>query len=507
MLSILSPQIIPFLSLFFTIILASYFSLSKSKEKSLFKFLKYTGIFNIILLCITAFLFIFFQTYRQLSYADYFYPIIGLFFVILLFFVIFFKSTIFNTNILLLINTTITTYFIAEIALNIFILNGHFAQFITIKDGNLGAFNKSCVQYDNVRGYRYNHDTIRIIKAVGGSIVFDKNFIPNNKGFISSRDYNFGKPDSNTYRFIILGDSYTAAEFLDTPWPDNIQARFLKDSLSPNIELYAFALDGWGISNWYQVFINEIIPYYEFDALIMAIYGDNLNRDFQVMFSDENYLYCNYVDEIPDTNFIPKSHIESFYIAGRILKDSIINQNLGLSGFSTSENLIKSNLYLLIAFHEFLRKIEFNYKKKNYVYQLEKNHSNIDKNVNYQHFVDKYGTNKWFYFTEIIKCCKTENKAVILASIPHPELVKSNIYRNAPNELQKELQFLSDTFNLSFFDAYPIFQELSYTELEDHYLVNDGHWNQKGSDLFALHFYFFLKEFLRENSEKLRIAE
>jgi len=499
---VLNPLLVPFLSFAILLLLLFVFTFGKTKRNRLQKLLKYLAICNAVLLCITFAVFVFFQTYRQLSIADHILFVIAFFFFCLFLFALLRRDSE-NKNICLLIfNAVSLTYFAAEIIVSLMVVKGFLPNLITLNDPQIGALNKPCVKYDEVRGYKYACGNIRLTKVVGGAVVYDRCFTPNNAGYVSKNNYLFQKNDNNVYRYIILGDSYTAAPFLDVPWPDRLQEHFSNDTTDIEYEFYAFALDGWGISNWHRVFMNEVIPFYDFDALIIAIFGDNLNRDFLVMHSDENNLYSTYLDYLPDKSFIPEEKMAEWHISGSIINEVELNKMLSQKGFSTSNNTVRPNLYVLMAFHEMIRKMEFDHKRRLGLRKMLGKHPSAIKADFDTHFFEKYGAQKWTYLYDIIRFCKENDKDVVLASVPHPEIVKRNVYNGEVSVLQQELFFLADTFGLVFFDAYPVFEQLSFSELGKHYLSNDGHWNQNGADLFAFHLYVFLR-----NIHSLKIAE
>ena len=273
----INPQIITllaFLILFINFIIFIFYK-QHNKIDFFFKIITYSA------LALTSITFIGFtlcQTYRTLIITDYFFLISGI--VLLIFTVLLsLKKIKISNNLHLFISVFLYFYFLSEIIVNIAVKKGYLNNMITISDGSLGTFNKQCLSPDLIKGYRWIDEDIRMLKIVNGNSVYDRIFRPNNAGYVSGKDYNFKKED-NIYRFIVLGDSYTAAEYIDSPWPDKIEMTINKPDDSLKYEFYSFALDAAGITNWHSIFFNEIVLQYEFDALILAVYDDDLYRNF-----------------------------------------------------------------------------------------------------------------------------------------------------------------------------------------------------------------------------------
>src|SRR5215813_8419296 len=49
-------------------------------------------------------------------------------------------------------------------------------------------FNKPCLRFDNVSGYRWEGDSCRVVRIGRGEIIFDQRFRINKQGYISHKD-------------------------------------------------------------------------------------------------------------------------------------------------------------------------------------------------------------------------------------------------------------------------------------------------------------------------------
>ena len=107
-------------------------------------------------------------------------------------------------------------------------------------------------------------------------------------------------------------------------------------------------------------------------------------------------------------------------------------------------------------------------------------------------FIKQYGEEKFQMLDSMLNYCKHRGKDVILISIPFEEgLIQNKTGRITG--MQVEMNFLSEYYQVKYFDGYAAFSQLNPDEMHEYYLPYDQHWNQRGSDLFAKKFYDFLK--------------
>ena len=173
---LISPQIVPIVAFVFLTFSIFY---CKAKGKSILILIRINAFFTAMLIGVTFIGFVLFQVYRQLTYADYFFLITGILIIISVLIIMIFRNKIkISNNIKLLTTVLIYTYLFCEIIINILVQKGYFKSLVSISDGTFGAFNKTCVQPDLIKGYRWENDSIRIIKAVNSTIVYDRKFKP-----------------------------------------------------------------------------------------------------------------------------------------------------------------------------------------------------------------------------------------------------------------------------------------------------------------------------------------
>ncbi len=341
-------------------------------------------------------------------------------------------------------------------------------------------FNRPCAKFDSIRGYRWVGDSARVARVIKGKVIYDQRFHINKQGWISSKDYTFKKSSSNMIRYIVFGDSFTTAFFLEAPWPEQIE-KILNSNEQPAYEFYSFAVDGGGLANWHKVFFEEIIPDYEFDGVIFAGFVDNLYRNFAIfhmtekgggyktfptMPKDVNDFELNYFDKIrcywsiaDDAEmdnfinpFIKSACIFRLYPIDSYIVHSFILWHDGIVMRKESEKRIRNSKSL---FEEKIKKLE-----------------------------------------HIVKWCQDYNKQTILVTIPS----RPGLLKREKTEHQMEYETIAKRFNMLYYDGYKVFNGLSPKGIKRHWLVYDGHWNLQGSDRFARHF----ARYIQENSSGIR---
>lgn len=158
------------------------------------------------------------------------------------------------------------------------------------------SFDKPCAHIDSLIGYRWVPGDHRITMLAGHQVIYNNTFHANASGFVSGIDFIPHKKDSLALRYMILGDSYSSGIFHAKNWPTLVSASWTTDGSGPAPELYNFSMDGGGVVNWYGILMNEILPNYEFDGLIMAVAENDLLRNFFVLHHDGNTEYSSYLE-------------------------------------------------------------------------------------------------------------------------------------------------------------------------------------------------------------------
>ena len=338
---------------------------------------------------------------------------------------------------------------------------------------NTSGFNKKSTKFDPIRGYRWLDQDIRYFKNRMGEVVFDNQFHPNNRGWIMQQDYSYKKRDSTTKRWMILGDSFVAGIMLKDNLPDRMQ-ELINDSIGKEkLELYSFGVDGGGIMNWYNILFKEIIPNYEFDGIIIAPYADNLYRDFMVMLIDKN----GYMGRIDSVDFsdgpIDVKAFKAIKPFDNVYSDEEIDY------FKTQP----------------FKPFDWPFKRQSKVFFKNLKHQNKTNNAKAVTTIDqlkrKVGDKRFTQLDSMISWCTSNQKEIILASVPSIWELKG-LQEGVKSSHQAEMDILAKEYELNYFDGYQVFDEFSEEELHEHWLRYDGHWNQKGSDKYAVDFTNYL---------------
>lgn len=357
---------------------------------------------------------------------------------------------------------------------------------------SFNAFNKSCASYNPLVGYKWKpSERCRMVRVDAGEVLYDNKFSTNNMGYISKYNYSNSKKDTAVKRFMVLGDSFTSGEFIETPWPDKIQELLNKDSIN-NVEIYSFGVNGGGLANWCAVFFNEIVPIYEFDGVIIADFKDDLFRDYMVFHMDGEFAYTGYLNELPDSNSsmddrIKNNFSKTFYILDDSIIDEMIRNRNELSFFHPTI----PSLHVVTRISQAI---------SSYYYQHFVESKVIANSTSMEEWMNLYYGKKLDRLDQIIHHCRKKNKQIILASIPTKQGASRTDFENrgmTKTIHQLELEFIAGKHGIPYFDSYPDFQQLSDSAKDAHWLKYDGHWNQKGADLFANKFHnYFLREIL-----------
>jgi hypothetical protein len=345
---------------------------------------------------------------------------------------------------------------------------------------NSGYYTNCSLKFDSISGYRISN-SFRILKTANGELLYDQSITPNKQGYHSKVDFLATKTNK---RFIVFGDSQTGSIYLDSTWVDRVNTKSIpKDS----IEYYSFAQDGAGIGNWHSIFFNEILPQYEFDGIVIAVFGNDLDRSPFVIHQDSKYTYIGNLDSlnVSATTFMQK-HIAAFYKEANI----ITNQQADslVKSIETPKNQFGLNLKKY--FFENLDNAFYNYymnkRLGEFVTSYIWDNKNPKKVLTVDYFKIKYGEN-FIRLSDIVHHCKANKKKVIFCILPEQYGTLLN-KEGKKTIIQDEIAYLSSYFDASFFDGYAALAKYDDTDIKSCFLPYDGHFNTKGASFFAREF-------------------
>ena len=365
---------------------------------------------------------------------------------------------------------------------------------------NYTAISKPMAYFNKATGYKWKSGSARVMRILNNELIYDYKFTMNNVGYHSSRDYNF-KKDSGIYRVMVMGDSFTN-ELFEDPWIDAIQKR--TDSLGLKIEWYAFTSDGGGLFNWHEIFFNEIVPAYDFDAVIISSFIDNLNRGYSIFDSGNNkqFNFSRFNSVPTDTsdyrkNYIPKMGPVMF-VLGESGMDSVKN-----AMNNKKPKLIKWNFYLSHFIYEtYLKSPEevSEIHKLNNSYSL-KDIQKLKADEIFDKMKKRYPAGHMAMLGKIINWCKSNNKKIILSPVPKKEILAEYLKSGQDNIYSAELKAVTDVFSIDFFDGYKAFDGIKSETVDAYYLKYDGHWASKGSTQYAYKLADYINDKIKTNGK------
>lgn len=340
--------------------------------------------------------------------------------------------------------------------------------------------NRPIAVFDQVSGYRRTPGPTRIARIVHDTVVFDRVFTPNNTGYISARDYAHDTPP-DTARMVVLGDSFTAAEFNDKPWPDAVNDALRGRTASP-VELYSFAVNGAGLGNWHNIFFNDIVPHYAFDTLVIAIFGDDLLRGYSYLHYDGPEPYIGYFPtraESPEdffANYFPRMQRHT----AQVLTDDEID------ALEHGERPAWRRPALKLRLPEMARRGMAALRQPRRQDTAVATPPPLEGDVTLAALEARYGPEASARFREIMTYCRDHGIPVLLVAIPGREDATAAAEGKPDTANQKEVRTLAEAYGASYLDGHTAFAGIPPGDVDLRYwLKYDAHWNQAGSDRFA----------------------
>ncbi len=136
------------------------------------------------------------------------------------------------------------------------------------------------VQFDPIMGYKLTETPSRFARINYGVLNYVGTFEGNAQGFPDRDDFPADRASPNQRVYAVLGDSFTAGNFLSHNWPDRTED--LLKMQGEDVALLNLSGDGWGLGNWASI-IDGMLQQdpYELDGLIFAVWTWDLGRSFR----------------------------------------------------------------------------------------------------------------------------------------------------------------------------------------------------------------------------------
>lgn len=323
------------------------------------------------------------------------------------------------------------------------------------------------IHFDPIAGYRLTTIPSRAAKITRGTIEFHSVFHGNAQGFPDPDDFSAGRR-TKALRFAVLGDSFTAAEYLETDWTTRVE--HLAQQAGTPVEMLNFSLSGTGLGNWWSIVTGKIkAENYQLDGLVFAVFEGNLHRTFSV--SDHRSVRYHHFGRAsswkPDT--WPKT-LEQAKMVLQPLRGLILDREeyqRALAGDIPAFDPPPSwRPYAAIEIGELF---------KNAGRWLE----NTEDPPESMPQVPALETGQLRLISDIADYAKTADLPVLVISIPS----RPTLLTGAPHPADV-VQF-AGLLQGQFVDGAKAFAGRSAQEIRARWLPYDGHWGQRGSDEFA----------------------
>lgn len=319
------------------------------------------------------------------------------------------------------------------------------------------------ILFDAVRGYRITSKPARLARITNGTLEFLGTFKGNNQGFPDKEDFFPERKDQDTIRIAVFGDSFTAAQYLDTSWPDQVEE--LLDAEGKKVELLNFSVDGAGLANWWSILLRHVkTDGYQLDGVIFGVFEEpkfgDLYRGFTASDHRESIAHSfRFKDWNPET--WPSTYQEA--------KPHFDELPIHILSHKRFEATLKGEWH-----PELPRPWRFYASQK--ITSFFNGKDNTPKLPSPQF---EFGDGPRKLTREISAYCDENQLDKIVVRIP----LRKSVLENTP--IMNDIEEFRSLLDAPLIDGAVAFTGMEKEEVLEHYFPYDGHWNQKGSDRFA----------------------
>ena len=342
-----------------------------------------------------------------------------------------------------------------------------------------------------VFGYRWNNCPNRILRVARGEIVTDRHYRFNNYNQHCSFDYSPKKTSEHIYRFVVLGDAFTNDLLLHMAWPETLHHLLnSRKEFGIDFEVYSFPTDGGGLPNWHATFMALIDREFDYDALIIADWGNDLARNWAMI--DSNTTQSRAIAVDPRNKPRTREQFEALLPQATVLPEI------------RSEEEIEARVRKLKKKADPQAVTPADCLDGRNGAELPPGNYQFSKEV----FIQRYDEMRYGMLEGIINVCRDKDELVIYSCLPSLEGLIC--LQNDGKKLMAQAQGegLCRHFDIQFFDGYEALRGIDSQSLVDFYwLKYDAHWNLGASMHYALKladWIFQMKLFLRNPSEAVR---
>lgn len=324
--------------------------------------------------------------------------------------------------------------------------------------------------FDPVRGYRLTTTPSRVARITNGEVEYVGVYRGNEQGFPDQDDFTVDKPAHVDKRYLVFGDSFTAAQFLHRNWPE-----YIEQQQDDRWQLYNFSTDGAGLANWWSNFVHIAEEEaYQYDGVIFAVFAGDLRRSFSVAEHRgfDRHMFGRVPTwtpaEFPQTDAEAKKYLRArrgYILSGQAFGRAIQDRRLRVR---------KRGLEHLWITHSGYRALRS---------ALAPDESAPPGELS---------AGQRALISDIQARLQSRGIQPIVVHIP----MREEILSGSVNLWKAETQEFARILDARFVDGSDAFAGLSPLMLRDEWFPFDGHWAQGGSDRFAR---FFLRVLAEED--------
>ena len=366
-------------------------------------------------------------------------------------------------------------FFVAEVMCSIvaYSLTAHYMDSFMIFEESGRTFH-----LDSVRGYRLTRVPSRFARITKGTVEYVGAYKGNTQGFPDRDDFSIKTPAHISKRYIVFGDSFTSAQFIQTNWPEALEQQF-----DGRVEFLNFSTDGGGLANWWSNLANVVDrESYDCDGVIFAVYAGDLKRRFTII---EHRGYDRHMfGRLPTWNpaEFPTSPAEAeIYL--RPVRDCFIVSKEEFSTALSRKRLARRQSEPIGLKHLW---ITYNSYKS-----LQASWNSLQGRIATDRTEARFSEGQRALILDIRERLNARKIHPIVVYISPIEDLLNNFKKSPPYYEAREF---SRVLGARFVDGNEAFAGLSPEVIQKDWLPYDGHWAQRGSDRFA----HFLAALLRE---------
>lgn len=358
--------------------------------------------------------------------------------------------------------------------------------------GIYDATDRPYTRFDPLTGYRYIPGETRLVITNDKQLTVDHVVRVNRQGYCSVNDFSPHATDG-AKRYVVFGDSYTAGEVSDTTWPDLVNIMLNEYPADSALLFMNFALEAVGLSTWHRQYFHEVLPSYDFDGIVLAVYGGDgrnacdLCRKLVVKHSDDHETRIGFFHNLPTDSL---ALVNAW---GRMLRTSSIYDVQTLEHFRDRalgrpvqwrfQWAALKPYFTQAVITAVIRLRNFMHFKR--IFSQTEPVSIADSSANVLSYM---GADNLMMLTSMLDTCRERNTDVIIVAVPSFEQMMQHPKDGTVDVCHLLLRYIARQHGAFYIDGSAAFDTVPYNALNRYTLKGDMHWNRQGAELFALYF-------------------